>query len=332
MGYAKLIRQYLFMLVMAARQIVWNIRKLKDGPVFMPVVDFLVFLYYYFYCGLTPCAVDLDDQTTMNFWISNHRRHDRPNLVIIHGCGADAALQFSLQAKTLSKSFNLYIPDLLFFGKSYTKCKDRSTNFQAKCVMQGLKRGFGVENCSVFCISYGGWVGYWMADMYPDEVEKIVIVSTGIGSTAAQKLEQLKKVDKRVQDIVIPRDPEALRFLVKSTVHKYDLTRVPEYFFWDLIMAKENKNRIQKEELIEHVMLEDGDSQVTTLSQETLLVWGENDLFFPKHFAYQLQRRLEPKVRLEMLKETGHAANVDSPRELNELIISFILEKPGTRA
>ena len=94
-----------------------------------------------------------------------------------------------------------------------------------------------MEKCSVYSISYGGWVGYWMAEMYPDEVEKIVIVSTGIGSTADQKLEQLKTVDKRAQDIVIPKDPEASRLLVKCTVHKYDLTRIPDYFFWELIMV-----------------------------------------------------------------------------------------------
>lgn len=220
------------------------------------------------------------------------------------------------------------MPDLLFFGKSVTKCKDRTTSFQAKCMMQGLRRGFGVERCSVYSISYGGWVGYWMAEIYPDEVEKIVIVSSGVGSTADQRREQLKKVDKKAQDIFVPRDPEALRLLVKSSVHKYDLARIPDLFLWEYIRTKEVKNRIQKEELLENLMSGDGDAPLSTLSQETLLVWGEQDNVFPKHFAYQLQRMLGPKVKLEILKESGHAANVDSPKELNDLIISFILGKP----
>ena len=80
----------------------------------------------------------------------------------------------------MSKTFNIYMPDLLFFGKSYTKSKEQTPRYQAKCVMEGLRRGFGVEKCTVYSISYGGWVGYFMAEMYPTIVEKNVIVSSGM--------------------------------------------------------------------------------------------------------------------------------------------------------
>lgn len=119
----------------------------------------------------------------------------------------------------LTESFNLYIPDLLFFGKSQTNRTNRTETFQAECVGAGLRR-LGVERCSVYAISYGGYVGYRMAEIYPEMVEKMVIVSSGVGCTEDQKWEQLKNVGVDVVDLLLPEKPAGLRLLMQMTVHK----------------------------------------------------------------------------------------------------------------
>nr|POE78304.1 hypothetical protein CFP56_64508 [Quercus suber] len=53
---------------------------------------------------------------------------------------------------------------------------------------------------------------------------------------------------------------------------------------------------------------------------KTLLIWGEKDNIFPVFLAHQLQRHLGPKSRLAILKDSGHAVNIDSPNMVNELI------------
>ncbi|XP_010685311.2 uncharacterized protein LOC104899751 [Beta vulgaris subsp. vulgaris] len=316
---------------MIIRKIITNVPKLKHTPIFVPIAQNLLSSYYYYCFGLLPCIIDLDDQTTMHFWISNHRRHDRPNLVLIHGCGGDACWQFFLQIGSLSKSFNIYMPDLLFFGKSYTKCMDRTPRYQAKCVMEGLKKGFGVDRCTVYSISYGGWVGYSMAEMYPNIVEMNVIVSTGVGTTIEQKLNQLSRVGKQAEDlvqVVIPKDTDAIKLLVKSSSYKSNpAIWAPDFLLWEFIRVMEDKNRKEKEELIRCLISGEADSNVSALSQETLLVWGDQDIFFPEDIGHQLLRMLGPKARLMIIKETGHAVNIDSPKELNELIKSFIFGK-----
>ncbi|CAB4262414.1 unnamed protein product [Prunus armeniaca] len=101
---------------------------------------------------------------------------------MLHGYGGNSKWQFIHQVGSLSQSFNLYIPDLLFFGKSYANKPERTEVFQAKCVAEGLKR-LGVERFAVYSISHGGYVAYWMAEMYPKLVEKVVVVSCGVGMT-----------------------------------------------------------------------------------------------------------------------------------------------------
>lgn len=140
------------------------------------------------------------------------------------------------QIGTLAKSFNIYMPDLLFFGKSHTKNKDRTPRYQAKCVMEGLKKGFGLEKCIVYSISYGGWVGYAMAEMYPSVVERNVIVSSGVGTTVDQKLKQLTRVGKQAEEVVVPKDPDAVRLLTKGSLYKYDpCAWAPDFLLWEFV-------------------------------------------------------------------------------------------------
>lgn len=100
------------------------------------------------------------------------------------------------------------------------------------------------------------------------------------------------------------------------------------------------------------------------LAQEALLLWGDKDRVFPLTFGQQLQRYLKififpnalllsfcspvfhfsrfqndiillcrylgPKARLEVLKDAGHAANIDCPQSLNSFIKAFVLHSEGS--
>ncbi|KAH0864069.1 hypothetical protein HID58_081280, partial [Brassica napus] len=52
--------------------------------------------------------------------------------------------------------------------------------------------------------------------------------------------------------------------------------------------------------------------------KKTLIVWGDKDNIFSLEHGYRLQR-------LEIIKETGHAVNVEAPTTLNNLITLFLL-------
>ncbi|XP_059644675.1 uncharacterized protein LOC132286365, partial [Cornus florida] len=299
---------------------------IKRFPFFVTLFDAIISVYFRF-CGLSPCTVDLDDQTTMHFWTTNHRRFDKPGLVIIHGYGGNSRLQFVRQVGPLSQCFNLYVPDLLFFGKSFTNRSDRTELFQARCVCEGLKR-LGVDRFSVYAISYGGFVGYRMAEICPEMVDKVVIVSSGIGCTEDQKGEQLRKLNRDPRDILLPEKPDDLRLLINLSIYKFDPFKwVPDFLLKEFINVMCKDYRKEKLELVEHILAMKADSDFPILTQETLLIWGDQDNVFPVCLAHQLQRHLGPKSKLEIIKDTGHAVNVESPDTLNHLIKLFVLGK-----
>lgn len=93
-----------------------------------------------------------------------------------------------------------------------------------------------MDRCSVYAISYGGFVCYRMAEMHPELVEKAVIVSSGVGCTENQKGEQLKKVGIDVVDLLLPREPAGMRLLVELSVYKSNPLRwTPDFVLEEFI-------------------------------------------------------------------------------------------------
>ncbi|CAI9267599.1 unnamed protein product [Lactuca saligna] len=296
-----------------------------DGVVNRFLVTFAdaILSVYFRYCGLSLSTVHIhNNQTTMYIWGAKHCNSNKPNLVLIHGFGGNSKWQFILQVTQLTRDFNVYIPDLVFFGDSYSSIPDRSVRFQAKCVCDGLKK-LGVAKFSVYAISYGGFVGYRMAEEHEEMVEKLVIVSSGIVCKQDRKLEHVKKIGRSVVDLLVPKTPEDLRVLCQMTIQRYDVGRwIPDFFLWGFIAFECCMK--EKEELVLDLLNEKPDIVYPVLTQETLLIWGDKDAVFPLDWGHQLHRHLGGKSKIEIIKNVGHAINFEAPHSLNQFITSFV--------
>ncbi|KAL0290076.1 UNVERIFIED_CONTAM: hypothetical protein Sangu_2589900 [Sesamum angustifolium] len=89
--------------------------------------------------GLKSTTTDLGDGTVIHCWGPKTHKPSKPTLLLIHGIGANAMWQWNDFVSPLSSKFNVYVPDLLFFGESYTTRPERSENFQAQCVMRAME-------------------------------------------------------------------------------------------------------------------------------------------------------------------------------------------------
>jgi len=171
----------------------------------------------------------------MHCWVPKTAQKHKPSLILIHGIGANAMWQWNSFIPELTHHFNVYVPDLLFFGDSYTTRPERSEQFQAKCVMRVLE-GHGVREMMVVGLSYGGFVGYSMAAMFPEKVEKVVVICAGVcleDRDMDDGMFQVKSVDEAV-DVLLPLTPEMMKELVKLTFFKPAKT-LPDWFLNDFI-------------------------------------------------------------------------------------------------
>ncbi|KAJ8646960.1 hypothetical protein MRB53_008708 [Persea americana] len=282
--------------------------------------------FYFLYCGLTPCIIDLDDrQTSIHFYVPTRRRFRKPALVLVHGFGGNARWQWQHQVQALSSAFDLFVPDLIYFGGSSSTSAERSVEFQARCIGEGLRR-LGVERYSACGISYGGFVVYQMAEAYREEIETVVIMSSGICATEEQREEMLRREGRDVVEILMPESAEDLRVLVERSMYRPP-SWMPGFLLQDFIHVMYTDHRKERIEMLKELLEKKVEANpLHVLNQETLIIWGDQDNVFPLYMGYQLKRHLGEKSKLEIIKDAGHAAQMESPRLVNDLIKSFICD------
>ncbi|EPS58835.1 hypothetical protein M569_15976, partial [Genlisea aurea] len=162
--------------------------------------------------GLSSRSVDLDGSTTIHFWgPASSSSSSKPVLVLIHGFGPPGIWQWTRQVKFFSRKFNVYVPDLVFFGESFSDSSERTEIFQAKCIAS-LLQSLGVQRYSVVGTSYGGFVAYRLAEMWPEKVEKVVLASSAVNlrSSDNERLARVHKADK-IEDLLCPATVAGLR-------------------------------------------------------------------------------------------------------------------------
>ena len=140
--------------------------------------------------GLNSEVVVLENGTKMHCWTPTPPMAENgvwsvPNpkkpVVLLQGFAPNAMLFWKNQIPTLMRDFNVYVPDLVFLGKSVTTYKERLTeSFQADCIVKMLQFLGVQDEVDVVGTGYGGFVAFRMAQMYPKYVNKVVFSNTGI--------------------------------------------------------------------------------------------------------------------------------------------------------
>ncbi|XP_027356147.1 uncharacterized protein LOC113865647 [Abrus precatorius] len=275
--------------------------------------------------GLSSQTVNVDPETTVHFWGPTKQTTGKPSLVLIHGFGPAAIWQWRQQVKFLAPHFNVYVPDLIFFGESTTKSSERSEKFQAASVGKLLDR-LEVKRCHVIGTSYGGMVAYSLAKMLGEErVEKVVIASSGVNMTRSSNVALVQRSElEKIEDLMLPTKPQQLRKLLSLSVYKPPQI-LPDFFLRDFIHKLYAEHRKEKMELLKGISIgRDDTSKISPLQQEVLIVWGEQDRIFPVQLARELKEVISEKTRLELITEASHVPQLEKPGEFNNIVLNFL--------
>ncbi|XP_022136455.1 monoacylglycerol lipase ABHD6-like [Momordica charantia] len=284
------------------------------------------FRYSFSRAGLKSTTTDLGDGTIMHCWAPKIRKDTKPNLLLLHGFGANAMWQWNEFISPLIRFFNVYVPDLIFFGNSYTTRPERSESFQARCMMR-LMDSLEVQTTNVVGISYGGFVSYSMAAQFPERLEKVVLCCAGVcleEKDMADGMFVVKNVDEAAS-ILLPQTPAKLKELIRLTFVKPART-MPTCIIDDFIDVMCTEYKEEKEELIKEILKDRNLSNLPKITQPTLIIWGEQDRVFPLELAYRLQRHLGENAEVVVVKEAGHAINAEKPKEMYKHIKAFLTQ------
>eukprot|EP01018_Ginkgo_biloba_P007638 Gb_03308 [translate_table: standard] len=276
--------------------------------------------------GLESRRFDVDNETTMHCWVPKTSKATKPAVVLIHGFGTNAIWQWCPQIQAFVENFRVYVPDLVFFGNSTTRSSERSELFQAESVMK-LLRTLEVTKFSLVGTSYGGFVAYRLACLYPEAVEKVVIASSAVCKQVQDNVQLLKRANlPRISDLLLPESPTNLRILMRLSLFKPP-AMLPNFVLNDFIHNLYVENRAEKQELLAGLTLGTEDAPaLPVIKQDVLIVWGEHDQIFPVEMAFQLKEHLGEKAELVVMKNTSHVPHTENPQEFNRIVKNFLLD------
>ncbi|CAL9755258.1 unnamed protein product [Musa acuminata subsp. burmannicoides] len=290
--------------------------------------------------GLRRQTVELEPGTVISFWVpkanvttkkkscvcnsrKEEKKKNKPAVVLVHGFATDGIVTWQFQVGSLADRYDVYVPDLFFFGGSATNFPDRSPEFQADCLAAALGR-LGVQQCTVVGFSYGGVVSFKMAERWPDLVRYLVVS----GSTFAMTDSLSSATHKRLgvsssAELLLPESVEGLKALLSAATYKK--LWLPDCFHKDFLEVMFT-NRKERAEMLEALVISSQEASVPHLQQERiLLLWGENDKIFNLEHAKNIKEQLGEKATLKIIKKAGHLVHLERPCIYNRCLKEFLV-------
>ncbi|CAL5019109.1 unnamed protein product [Urochloa decumbens] len=192
----------------------------------------------------------------------------RPNVVLIHGFAAEGNVTWQFNFGVLVSRYNLYIPDLMFFGKSSTASADRSPDFQAACVAGALAR-LGVARCDVVGFSYGGMVAFKLAEARPEMVRSLCVSGSVVAMTDAVNREAMERLGAGSSaELLMPETLKGLKALL--SISMFRKMWFPDRFYKDYLKVMFT-NRKERMELLQGLLTSTMDAKIPAFQQRCMM-------------------------------------------------------------
>lgn len=251
-------------------------------------------------------------------------------LLLLHGNG-ESALDWFWAFPQLAVSHHVYAPDFPGAGESSKPNRTYSVEFFRQFVLDFAK-ALNLERLILVGNSLGGLVALGLALSAPERVAALVLVdSSGMGYAVNPLLSQMTLPFYGEAAIALSKPALNAKLRVwartallfanpqkappKWLAAQEQMTQTPGF-----LEATLSSLRAQVSLFSQHVVVLD---DLPRLQMPTLVVWGDQDLIFPKHQAAAAVSRL-PKGQLALIPNAGHLPQVEQPDRFAEAVLQFL--------
>lgn len=251
-------------------------------------------------------------------------------LVLFHGTG-ESALDWSWVLPQLGEMYRVYAPDFPGNGESVKPIRNYSVEFLTQFAADFLN-AIAVEQAVVAGNSLGGLIALQIALSQPTKVAGLVLVdSSGLGEWVNPLLSSLTLpiygelavagCQTPVGAVVRSRSRAALQF-----AHP---TQIPIEWYaeqehlsqtFGFLQATLSSLRAQLNPIGQRTVMVD---TLPHLQMPTLLIWGENDLIFPKAQAEAAVQHLQQGY-LSVIPDCGHIPPLEQPDRFVAVLTDFL--------
>lgn len=253
---------------------------------------------------------------------------NKKTLILIHGMN-DEKESWLMLAGALKGKYHLIIIDLLGCGESSLPMEfNYSLSSQANFLQKVIEKMMIEKNIKSFFLaghSMGGLIVF-LTNKLP--IEKLILIDT-LGVHV--KLTQMQIDAQKVDDIdtlsfLNLTNKKQLKELLHDVYHK--VPYMPSFVLEHIIEKKIPINAFEKKKfkyIVNENMLhiDDLTSLLKEIKQETLIVWGNEDMSIDVASAYKFDELIE-NSHLKIYKKCRHYPQLEKPKELAKDIVEFL--------
>ncbi len=253
-------------------------------------------------------------------------------VIFIHGYGAKKEI-WKPQVLEISRRFKAITFDLRGTGESDRPNIPYTMKMMAEDV-NGLAEFLNIKKAHIIGRSFGGMIVQNFALIYPEKVDKLVLIATNYGRTDIGWVEipkngQLEEVE------TLKHDPlKAFKQKSKWLFHikfRKEMEANPTKKFYDIFSMEDlirestvNPSRPQDilnqaEAMKTHYTLD----RLGEIKCKTLLIAASHDRLTPVSVMVEMNNRI-PNSDLKIINEAGHFMTLSRAPEVNKLILEFL--------
>ena len=263
-------------------------------------------------------------------------------LVLVHGLGSSAAVEFYFNLEALAAHHHVLAIDLPGFGHSDKPILEYTIDLFAKAV-RDLMACENIERSAVMGVSMGGRVALGLALDSPEMVERLVLVDAlGVGRPRRVLAYRLL-LTKGLGELTLSSTARALRRMKPATIRRFwswylrrpgqvDTMLTDERIADQGAMLSRPEYRAAYLSALRSIAgmrdLRDGivvGDRLADLQMPTLLIWGRHDHLFPAVHAESAVAKL-PNGRVEIFEDSGHTPQMEEPERFNQLVLDFLAQ------
>ncbi len=238
------------------------------------------------------------DETEYHYRISKRGLEHETALICLHGSGADGIV-WGYQLSRLSRYYKVIILDLPGHGQSGGVPLENAAAYARW--LNELFDALDVEQAFVAGHSFGGAIAQEFARSFPQRVQGLVLVGTGMSFGLSRTYRDLHQ-----EGAITLENADALPEPYRSGFEALKNVSGPGLHA-DLMAAG----------------CFDSAGWINSVSVPALVVWGKDDMITPRALPQQLAGRL-PRADFVEIERAGHVVMVDARDDFNTAVKSFI--------
>jgi 3-oxoadipate enol-lactonase len=232
-------------------------------------------------------------------------------LVLLHGYPLDHHL-WDDSVPLLKDTFDLIIPDLRGFGESTTTNTPYTMNDYASDVA-GLLNQLGIQKTTIAGHSMGGYIALAFAQLYPERMRALALVSSQVLADAPDRKEGRYKSAADVAE-------KGISSVVETMTPKFTSNPRCQSF------ARATMERQQPAAYIGALkaMAERTDSTalLSTIKYPVVVIHGDADMLIPVDRAREV-KAVMPESLLYEINNAGHMPMCEAPEETAKALMSL---------